>query len=286
MGKLTHAGSRLLHSARQAAAIAREPELTALAAAFARAGLDEADAAFDVAIARYLNQGGSIVRAHARIDAAADKMGGAGQTLSADKATVAALGPSQPDESAGQARSADKADGCVPALSPERSGGQASIANKAKAAVPPAAPPRDGAGRSRLADKAILRAPRPVSPAYLTAAKQGAKDLVATLGWLGEAAIPGGPKFASLRWRDIDGMVERQISEGATHARAAIALGMIRREGERLGRVDPEALWTDTLPAETVRAISQATEAETLKPMAVGWLRGLANSVQEIADAR
>lgn len=286
MGKPTNAGSRLLHSARQAAAIARDPQGTALAAAFARAGLDEADAAFDVAIARYLNQGGSIARAHARLDAAADKMGGAGHRDSADKAMTPPFGPSQPDESEGHAARIDKTTQAMPALSPERSGGQEDNAEKAVRKAPSAAPPRDGAGRELRADKAKQGLPRPVSPAYLTAAKQGAKDLVATLGWLGEATIPGGPKFASLRWRDIDGMVERQISEGATHARAAIALGMIRREGERLGRVDPEALWTDTLPAETVRAISQATEAEILKPMAVGWLRGLSNSVQEITDAR
>jgi hypothetical protein len=48
--------------------------MTALMEAFKVAGLSQADVAFDTAIARYLNSGGTIERARARLDVAAARM--------------------------------------------------------------------------------------------------------------------------------------------------------------------------------------------------------------------
>jgi hypothetical protein len=48
--------------------------MTALMEAFKVAGLSHADVAFDTAIARYLNSGGTIERARARLDVAAARM--------------------------------------------------------------------------------------------------------------------------------------------------------------------------------------------------------------------
>lgn len=112
------------------------------------------------------------------------------------------------------------------------------------------------------------------------AAWKGAAKAVLDLGWLGSAYIPGGPKFVDLRWRDLPGAIERQLGEGATHARAAIVLRMIERAGERIGVPDPERKWADDLKPAEIRAIARATEPEILKPMAAGWLRSLNQSAQ------
>ena len=52
---------------------------TALGAALVRAGIPPEDVEFDIAIARYINLGGTIARALVRLDAAAARMPGMGQ---------------------------------------------------------------------------------------------------------------------------------------------------------------------------------------------------------------
>lgn len=257
---------------------------TAFEAALAAKGVKAIEVRFNIALSEYLNNGGSIERARALIDAVAEKMGSeASCELPVGQSNTASA--SQPNESDGQMNYGDKSKNEVSSLSTERSGGHGPYAVEAIVGVPTAATKRNGAGRAKSADKASRVQPRPVSPAYLAAARAGAISLAEKLGWIGDAHIPGGPKFTQLRVRDVAGMIERQLVEGATHARAAIALRMIEVEISKMGVADPEALWVDVLPAETVKAISRETEAEKLKPMAVGWLRGLSNSVQEISHA-
>lgn len=138
---------------------------------------------------------------------------------------------------------------------------------------------REREGQAAAADKAIRSVPSPREPsksdvkAAAMVAKASAKAVL-DIGWLGYDAIPGGPRYVDLRWRDIAGMVERQLKEGATLAKAALALRMIEREGEKLGQVDPERKWVDDLPADRVKAIARATEDDALKPSLVAWLRG------------
>lgn len=70
--------------------------MTALRDAFTNAGLNAADAAFDLAIARYLNNGGTIERARQRLDRAAGKLRGTGQKVHADEAVPCAPAPQHP----------------------------------------------------------------------------------------------------------------------------------------------------------------------------------------------
>lgn len=141
---------------------------------------------------------------------------------------------------------------------------------------------RDGAGQHEGAENGRFRRARPVrepTEGQLTAAKKVATKLAA-IGWLGEARIPGGPRYVDLRVRDLPGIYERQLNEGAAHARSAIAVKIIQKEIEAIGQVQPDALWVDILPKKRIKEISEATETEVLKPMAVGWLRGFNESAQ------
>lgn len=67
-----------------------------LTAAFARAGIFKEDTEFDVAIARYLANGGTIERAHDRIDRAAQRMRSGGHNASAQQRQSCAAPASQP----------------------------------------------------------------------------------------------------------------------------------------------------------------------------------------------
>jgi hypothetical protein len=58
---------------------------TAIGAAFKNHGLESRDAEFDIAIAKYLNSGGTIAGAVKRLDVAAERMSGMGLATSADK---------------------------------------------------------------------------------------------------------------------------------------------------------------------------------------------------------
>lgn len=228
---------------------------TALGAALKKAGVDSNEVWFLGALAKYLNNGGTIERAEALLAGAAKEMPGEGQPRSADQGQCSVAQARQPNgDAAGHSSSADQ--GHVPSARPSSTG-----------SLPPRPAPREPSA----ADKS----------AAVKAAKGAAKAVTDKLGWLGNAHIPGGPKYVDLRVRDIEGMAERQLSEGATHARSAIALKMIEREIGKLGEVDSERKWVDVLPAKTVKQIAEATEAETLKPMAVGWLRGFNNQVQQ-----
>lgn len=57
--------------------------MTAIAEAFAKNGLEPRDVEFDIAIAKYLNSGGTIAGARDRLNAHAERMSGMGQISSA-----------------------------------------------------------------------------------------------------------------------------------------------------------------------------------------------------------
>lgn len=221
-------------------------DMTALRDALEGAGINQNENEFLGAIAKFLNNGGSIGRAERLLALAAKRMPDEGQKMNADEghspfANVRHLNGG----AAGRRSAAEQGHTEVSRPSPES---REPSATERKAAV--------------------------------TARRASAKAVL-DLGWIGRDHIPGGPKYIDLRVMDIAGMAERQLSEGATHARSAIVLKMIEREIEKVGRPDPQALWVDVLSPATVKRIAAATEAETLKPMAVGWLRGFNNQVQK-----
>lgn len=153
------------------------------------------------------------------------------------------------------------------------------------ASPPPTNPERAGhktdAEKSREVIARPVREPSPADRKAAAAVRQSSAAVVLEhLGWLGKANIPGGPKYIDLRVRDLAGMLDRQLAEGATHARSAVVLKMIAKAIERLGTVDQDQRWVDVLSAKEVKHIAALTEAETLAPMALGWLRGLNNHAQ------
>lgn len=85
---------------------------TAMAVAFARNGVTEADAAFRVALARYLNTGGTVERARAMLDDAAARMpaqaGAGGQCIDAGNGHRSAASSTDPGACAKQPQGHDR----------------------------------------------------------------------------------------------------------------------------------------------------------------------------------
>jgi len=239
--------------------------MSALKDRLSAAGLRAEVVAFDKALALFLNNGGTIAEARARVEAAAERMPGGGQRESAEEG--------QSSAAPARRQGGDAADGLLP-------GGRRSSA---------ASPHEPGRGQARCAKQGqqSFAAPRPGRPsaAHLSAAarvaKQSARAVSAEMGWLADATIPGGPPMRDLRWRDLRGMARRQIGEAATHGRYAIALMAILKEGEkRLGQPDPDSRWIDDLPPEVIARISAETKADVLRDNFPALVEGLSRSVQ------
>ena len=188
--------------------------------------------------------------------------GEAGQTTDDAQASHAPSSPASRD-GAGHAGSDDHSGSAPPS---DRDGAGQHCRDNHMPSARPARDPRRQPKRSPARSAAVTR------------------QLTEKYGWLGTANVPGGPNYADLRVRDLPGMIERQLTEGGTHARAAVALKVIQKEIERAGVVPPDARWIEVLPENTVQAISRATEIDALKDMAVGWLRSFAQSGQNVLE--
>jgi hypothetical protein len=250
------------------------------------------EARLTVAIAEFQNNGGTYDEAD-RLLRAAYGLSGEGHTWLAEKGHPSRADARQPNgDGAGHRSSAGDGLNFVARPSPtERSGeGHPSLAGKATRPVPStAAPHRERDGHNDRAGEARRAVPPAREPslaqrnAAIEARKASAKAVL-DLGWLGDAHVPGGPKYTDLRVRDLPGMIERQLQEGATHARAAVAIRLIEKAIAEAGVADQEARWVDVLPADRVREIARATETETLRPMAVGWLRSLNDTAGQMIE--
>jgi len=96
--------------------------MTALATAFAKKGVDRNEVEFSIAVAKFLNNGGTIERAHTVIDAA-ERRGGGGQTCGATPGQIVSADASPPnDGEEGRTMFAGKAAGSLPS-SPSRQAG-------------------------------------------------------------------------------------------------------------------------------------------------------------------
>lgn len=245
---------------------------TAIGAKMNKAGVRAEVVEFEKALAKFLNNGGSIAEARECVERAAEQLSRGGHEQCADEAWYRL-------PATGHADSGDGAEDHVPdgqrrtAPSHRTGDGHRRISDKADGAVPSARPsPKQPSAAQREAARSV--------------AKQSAHHLTAKMGWLGDATVPGGPKYTDLRWRDIDGMIRRQMNESGTHARAMIALTAIQKAGERiLGQPDPESFWANDLPPDVVAMISNETEPDVLIEQARGWLEGWAQSVQARMDA-
>src|SRR5690606_20266973 len=108
---------------------------TALADKLERAGAVQREVRFTAALAEFLNNGGTLERAYALLDAVAEKMGSEAKTPTPQgRARLASA--SLPNESVGQIASAHRAVETLPSLSTESSEGQTRCADKAGGPVP------------------------------------------------------------------------------------------------------------------------------------------------------
>ena len=171
---------------------------TAFADAFARAGVTERDVCMRRAMATFRNHGGSLAdllvmaleayeddrgsldEALAVVRAAYETGSGDHRTNAGKAMTPLSAASHTHDAASGHISAAEKAMLDMPgSASTKRSGeGQVAVADKAILGSPSAAATeRNRAGQASLADKAIERVPRPVSPAYLVAARGRSQEI-------------------------------------------------------------------------------------------------------------
>lgn len=240
---------------------------TALADALRRAGFDENETRLRADLARYLNAGGTIDRARAVVDGIAEEMLGAGHVSTADEASSALPVAKQTNgDGTGRGPGADTGRSFHARPSPTY---------RERGAVPGV--PK---GHTSLAP---AREPTNAQNAAMLAARTASAKAVLDLGWIGSAAIPGGPAYVDLRVGDLPGMIERQIRESATHTRSAMVLRLMEQECAKRPTADASQTVLDVVGAKAIRRIAQATEADVLKPMAdslrpivAAWMHGFA----------
>lgn len=203
---------------------------TALGAKLKRAGFLPREVRLQVAIAEFINNGGSIERAHELIAVAADKLESGGFILGADKA-VAALPPLRTNVAKGHAETADKA----------------------SRHVPNAAPERNGAGLFVTADKVIRKMPASVSPDTVSVkqhsrAKRGAAAIASVQRTMAKTlfdtySLPGDDRgIGDVTWKELQGLARK-------HAEAYRLTSLISGYAE----ANPEARVRDVLKEDTLK---------------------------------
>lgn len=191
-----------------------------------------------VALGYYFENGGTIKRAMALIEEFADEMLGAGQSRGAEMAVYR-----------------------VPAAQQQNSGAEAGNPNGQSYIAPET---NRGTGQDSDAQKAEVKIPaREPSMAQIAAVKRGRKtSAAAVFGWLDGACIPGGPEYLDITWGSINGMIARMKAEGLDRWHAAYTLTRIRDEGAKMGVMPEYAKLRDTLPADTLKRISEETRPD------------------------
>lgn len=232
-------------------AIAFSGAKTAFADKFAEQGMLAHEVKFNIAISELLNNGGSIERARALIDAVAEKMGSVGHAKDAFTGRTQLASASRLDDGGkGHAKGAVKAITAVPSPpSPERSAGQGKSADKAVSELPVAANQRDRAGPSRPAGKAAKSVHRSVSPSYVAAAKKAAKTIALTV--LDSYKVRDGRSIGDLILGDL-------ASLRAANAMEMAVIGYIQRHA---GNATANQLVRDVIkPVDLERFIQKAAE--------------------------
>jgi len=222
---------------------------TALGAKLAAKGFMSRIVRLDMALAEFRNNGGTYAELLERAEAAfADA---AGSRLKHAARTIAERGVQlRNGGEEGRSAYADRANGGLPSSpSPERSAGRATISDKVMPVVPVAALPRDRAGPLIAAEKATLTVPRPVSPAYITAAKEGAKVLAITV--LDSFKVRDGRPIGDVPWSSLDHL----ISAGG---REVAVLKLVRNRGVPTDRNMPIRLLVGVQEME--RIVQKAAE--------------------------
>jgi len=172
---------------------------TALESHLKRAGYVPREVRFQVAIAEFLNNGGTLDRAHELIAIAADKM-----------------------ESEGRTDGANTAKTMLPPLRSNDAKGQVRVAAKAVCAVPEASTKRDAEGRMDIAAMANDTVPSRVSPSeagkvlrqQVGHARRGAAaissvQIVLKKSLFDSIVLPDGRALREIRWSECQGLATR-----------------------------------------------------------------------------
>lgn len=215
---------------------------TAMGAKLAARGVVPREVRAQIAIAEWMNNGGSEARLIELVRAAYEK-GSEGRRQGAAKGHMSVANASRANESEGHSADAEKAFSRLPELSPR------SLAVKAVEPQDLARGERNWAGQKMHAAKAVVALPRPVSPAYIAAAKTGAKHLALTV--LDSFKVRDGRPIGDVPWSSLD----RLIAEGGHEV---AVLKILRNRGVPTDKNAPMRLLVGV--AEMERTIQKAAE--------------------------
>lgn len=119
------------------------------------------------------------------------------------------------------------------------------VADKAIVTVPDAAPERNGTGQGSFSDKAKVIVPRPVSPAYLEAAKVASKNIAHTV--LDSFKVRDGRPIGDLIFGELEGLRSANAME------ASVILQIQRH----YANVEPNQFVRDVIKAKDLERMIQ-----------------------------
>lgn len=168
--------------------------MSAMAMAFHAKGVDRNEVEFQIAMAKYLNHGGTTARIRALCDAADEKGSGGPPARASGGFTAGADAPPTNDGEAGQWDIADKADLAVPA--------------------PPSPQAERGEGQFAVAEKAWRGLPSPSLRPMPGHARRGAIAIAAVQPTMAASlfdsiVLPDGRKLGAVRWNECPALAKR-----------------------------------------------------------------------------
>lgn len=178
---------------------------TTLGEKLRNAGYLPREVRFSIALSEFFNNGGTIERAHALVDQAAEQMHGKGQVLPATEAFLPLPSALQTDGDKGQWALADKACNAVPASPNPLEKGLETNASKSRQSLPDSSthPPEQGQGTH--AEKAGKPLPRSGGPGH---SRRGLAAIASVQGTIARSLfertrLPDGRTLREVRWSEL-----------------------------------------------------------------------------------
>jgi hypothetical protein len=216
---------------------------TTLGEKLRKAGYLPREVRFSIALSEFLNNGGTIERAHALVDQAAEQMQGKGQVLHAAEAFLPVPDALQTDGDKGRVEAAARAMQKVPASPNPLEKGLTGRAEKANIRLPDSRthPPEQGLVSS--ADKAGSNLPRSGGPGH---SRRGLAAIASVQGTIARSLfertrLPDGRTLREVRWSELPRLAREYrslsrvftaIYKHAVPADPSVTIDLIVKESE------------------------------------------------------
>jgi hypothetical protein len=178
---------------------------TTLGEKLRKAGYLPREVRFSIALSEFLNNGGTIERAHALVDQAAEQMQGKGQVLHAAEAFLPVPDALQTHGDKGLTADAAKARSAMPASPNTLEKGQEIAADEATDELPVSSTHPPEQGQAAFVDKATAGVPRSGGPGI---SRRGLAAIASVQGTIARSLfertrLPDGRTLREVRWSEL-----------------------------------------------------------------------------------